>query len=216
MKVKFTDQLEGFENYPIKSSQTDTYYLHSRSFFNTGSLEKSPYQHQDEVNASNTITAWSDSIFSTQIPLLSQLLEQINIPVLTQINLSLPSHSIYYKTPLLESPMKIRGTPKVTLNISSDSPKVQLAAYLYDMNRLGTGKLITHGIITLPDVKPNEPQTFTVDFVATAYDIPIGHRLALALDTKDPLYKSPTSSNFVINIDYPDKKPSRLIIPSIH
>jgi hypothetical protein len=61
-------------------------------------------------------------------------------------------------------------------------------AYLYDVNALGIGKLITHAPYTFTDRTPGTSFGVDLELFSTAYDVPAGHRLALVIDTVDPLY----------------------------
>lgn len=89
----------------------------------------------------------------------------------------------------------IRGIPKVHLTTTSTHGTV--IAYLYDVDVLGTAKLITHG-----------PSTFTgttvdLSLPAIAYDVPPGHRLALVVDTVDPLYSTDTAFGQLLTFNGP-------------
>jgi hypothetical protein len=59
-----------------------------------------------------------------------------------------------------------------------------VVAYLYDVDALGTGKLVTHAPVTWKDGGAR----LEVPLQATSYDVPAGHRLALVVDTVDALY----------------------------
>ncbi|HEV7896790.1 MAG TPA: CocE/NonD family hydrolase [Planosporangium sp.] len=78
----------------------------------------------------------------------------------------------------------IRGCPKLHLAVDPSQPKGTLIAYLYDTDAAGVGRLITHAPITWL----TGTQALNLTLQATAYDVPAGHRLALVLDTVDPLY----------------------------
>jgi len=213
MKVKFKDQTDGFDDYPIASASNETFYLHPRGLFDSGDLET--YQYQSWFGKDNTINAWAGTLFSTQIPLLSQLLEQLNIPIYADISAASDTRSIYFNTGYLNEEMQIRGTPSVSLQIQPYYDKAQIVAYLYDMDIWGTGKLITHGVITLPDADYGKKVQVDFDLVTTAYDVPAGHRLVLAIDTKDPEYKSVTSFAYNLDFEFSTKKQSTLKVPSL-
>ncbi len=213
MKIKFQDKYEGFDDYPISETSNEKFYLHPRSLLDTGDLET--YSYQSWFGKDNTINAWAGTLFSTQIPLLSQLLEQLEIPIFADISLASDVRSIHFDSGYLGSKMKIRGAPSVTLQIQPKHGQAQLVAYLYDMDWLGTGKLITHGVITLPNAQSGKKITVDFDLVTTAYDIPKGHRLVLAIDTKDPQYQSPTSVNYNLDFEFSSSKQSVLNIPTL-
>ncbi|WP_304439696.1 CocE/NonD family hydrolase C-terminal non-catalytic domain-containing protein, partial [Oleiphilus sp. HI0043] len=163
----------------------------------------------------NTINAWAGTLFSTQIPLLSQILEQLEVPILASIPAASDIRSIHWKSSWLSEEMQIRGNPSVSLQIQPKHDEIQLVAYLYDMNALGVGKLITHGAITLPDTNSGEKISVDFDLVTTAYDVPAGHRLVLAVDTKDPQYQSPTGVDYFVDFEYSSNKQSTLKVPTL-
>lgn len=214
MKVKFKDQFDGFYDFPVSEADNETFYLHPRGFLDSGDLETSPYSSW--FKRDNTINSWAGTLtFSTQIPILAQILEQLEVPTLANIPLASTVRSIYFNTDHLDSTMKIRGNPSVTIQVQPKNDKVQLVAYLYDMNSIGIGTLITHGVITLPDATSGEKIALDFELVTTAYDVPAGHRLVLAFDTQDPQYKSPTSSAYNIDFEFNSKKQSVLRVPTL-
>jgi predicted acyl esterase len=213
MKVKFKNQTDGFDAYPIPGIQNKTYYFHPRTALDTGDLESYPYQSW--FGADDTINAWAGTLFSTQVPLLSQILEQFEIPTYADISAASDFRSIYYEADRLSSPMQIRGEPSVKLQIQPKHDKVQLVAYLYDVDWWGTGKLITHGVVTLPDATPGDKVTVDFELVTTAYDVPAGHKVVLAIDTKDPQYKSPSSAAYYVDFEFSSRKQNVLKIPTL-
>ena len=53
------------------------------------------------------------------------------------------------------------------------------------------------------------------DLVTTAYDVPEGYRLVLAIDTKDPGYKSVTSFAYNLDFEFSTNKQSTLKVPTL-
>ncbi|MCL6269905.1 acyl esterase [Sansalvadorimonas sp. 2012CJ34-2] len=215
MKVKFQNRFEGFESYPVETATSHTFYMHPRSLFDNGDLENHPYRPGFGREKENTINAWFGTLFSTQIPVLSQLLEQLEIPVITNIYAASRYRGIYFNTPKLNKTLEIRGTPRVTVQVQPHFNKVQLVGYLYDMDWSGTARLITHGVTTLPNASSGENVALSFDLVATAYDVPEGHRLVLAFDTRDPQYQTPTSKNYSLDFEFSDTKQSILTVPAL-
>ncbi|MGI9278545.1 MAG: alpha/beta fold hydrolase [Endozoicomonas sp.] len=215
MKVKFKDRYEGFDDFPIKEASEQTYYLHPRSAFDNGDLEEYPYRPPFWLSKDNTINAWTGTLFSTQIPVLSQLLEQLEIPVVTNIYAASDFRGIYFNTGKLQQTMKIRGNPTVNLMVQPHHDKAQLVGYLYDMDSLGNARLITHGVSTLPQATSGKKIEMSFELVTTAYDVPEGHRVVLAIDTMDPQYKRPTRANYFIDFEFSSQKQSTLSIPTL-
>ncbi len=76
------------------------------------------------MSAEDLPTDFSRLMFSTQFPLLSQLLEQLNVPVYANIPLASKVRSIYFNTGRLENTMAIRGNPSVTVQVQPKSSKL--------------------------------------------------------------------------------------------
>ena len=85
------------------------------------------------------------------------------------------------------APLKIRGIPRVRLNLTGTAPAGTLVAHLYDLDRLGNARLVTHAPVSWLDPAAGA-RTVDVALTAAAYDVPAGHSLTLVVDTVDPLY----------------------------
>ncbi|MEV6926292.1 CocE/NonD family hydrolase [Dactylosporangium sp. NPDC051485] len=83
--------------------------------------------------------------------------------------------------------LRIRGIPKVHLDLTGTAAQGTVVAYLYDLDPLGNARLITHAPVTWLGPSPGS-RGVDVALSATAYDVPAGHSLTLVVDTTDPLY----------------------------
>ncbi len=81
---------------------------------------------------------------------------------------------------------RLRGAPRLHLELTGTQSRGTLVAYLYDLDRAGTATLITHAPASWLD--GGGTRTLDVDLWPTAYDLPAGHSLTLVVDTTDPLY----------------------------
>jgi putative CocE/NonD family hydrolase len=79
---------------------------------------------------------------------------------------------------------KVRGVPRLHLPVTSSQPTGTVIAYLYDLDAAGFGRLFSQA----PFTWLHGSTTVDLALQVTAYDLPAGHRLALVIDTKDPLY----------------------------
>jgi dienelactone hydrolase len=82
----------------------------------------------------------------------------------------------------------IRGIPSLRLTVKPDRADGTVIAYLYDVDSLGTGSLITHAASTWLGAPAGTARALDIAFPVTAYTVPSGHRLALVVDTEDALY----------------------------
>ena len=111
--------------------------------------------------------------------------------------------------------MKIRGSPQVQLRVRPSQKRGMLVAYLYDVDQLGWGTVITHRARAVHWATPGQSVEFNFDLNAIAYDVAPGHKLALVFDTADHLYGAPVhfGEAFSMTIEARDGV-SALTIPS--
>lgn len=203
---------EGYSHWPPAESHERTFYLGHRGLIGQGSLRDSPYKPW--WPNSDSILSGIDSGASTGIPAVSALLDgHTGIPVLWPLGLTNRVNGIVFQTERQLWPMKIRGNPRLSLELTPSYARMQLVAYLYDVDSWGTGKLITHAPVTLYNAKAGKRQTVEFELVTTAYDVPAGHKLAVALDTFDLLYAVPTLVPYSVTFNYSSAYQSTLVVP---
>ncbi|RNL73300.1 alpha/beta fold hydrolase [Streptomyces sp. I6] len=83
---------------------------------------------------------------------------------------------------------RIRGAATVRLTVRSSVDAATLVAYLYDVAPDATARLITHEPYTAADLTPEVDTNLVWLLQAVSYDLPVGHRLALVINSRDPLY----------------------------
>jgi len=84
-------------------------------------------------------------------------------------------------------PLPVRGIPRVHLNLTGTAAQGSLVVYLYDLDGLGTARLITHAPVTWLGTATGS-RSLDLSLYAADYDVPAGHALTLVVDTADPLY----------------------------
>jgi len=94
---------------------------------------------------------------------------------------------------------RIRGIPKLHLELSGTAARGTVVAYLYDLDALGNAGLITHAPATWLDTVGGN-RSVDLALPATAFDLPAGHSLTLVVDTVDPLYYDENESGDSITI----------------
>ena len=97
-----------------------------------------------------------------------------------------------FDTAPLDTPLDIIGQPTLTLPVAIDAPQGTLIARLCDVHPDGGSHRITLGVLNLSHrdgseqpspMSPGVTETVTITLDATAYRLPKGHRLRLALST---------------------------------
>lgn len=214
-------QREEYHYFPDESPKATNirFYMEPRGWFSRGKLTT---ERNDIRPTTNRIYSGLDSGASTGIPVLSALLDgHFRLPVHFPIALLNRANGIAFQSERLSESMKIRGIPKLHLQIKSSFRFLHVVAYLYDVDKNGIGTLITHAPLSRHDLdlyqtESQQEGALQMELVATAYDVAEGHRLALVLDTYDLLYDVPTFLPYQLSLHFGPGLESHLSFPVIH
>ncbi|MFD8806281.1 alpha/beta fold hydrolase [Streptomyces sp. NPDC059597] len=161
-----------------------------------------------------TIHANVDSGADGGIVLLSGALDQFaKLPPMASIPLLPRRWAAVWQSERYAAPQRVRGTARLHTTLTPTAESGTLVAYLYDVGPLGIGKLVTHAPLTWHGRTPGEPFGVDLDLFSTAYDVPAGHRLALVVDTVDPLYIEHNPSGAQLTFSSPEADPSYVSVP---
>ena len=130
--------------------------------------------------------------------------------------------SLVFDTDRLTRPLEILGNAVAALQLSSDQPQALVAARLCDVWPDGSSTLITRGILNLSQrngkskpepMIPGEYVKVEVELNHSAYVVPAGHRLRLAISTSywPMAWPSPTNTRVTVY-----SGSSTLNLPVIH
>ncbi len=97
--------------------------------------------------------------------------------------------SLCYDSEPVSAPLELLGFATAVLAVASDRPSALIAVRLCDVAPDGTSTLIARGVLNLSrrnghdrtDSMPAEPVVVRVQMQSTAYAVPSGHRLRLAI-----------------------------------
>ncbi|MEU6880507.1 alpha/beta fold hydrolase [Streptomyces sp. NPDC046712] len=192
--------------------------LKSRS---TGGYEgypdwKSVGANQRKIALGSTQKIWAnvDSGANGGIVLLSNALDQfLKTPPVASIPLLPRSFACVWQSERYDTAQRVRGTAKLHTTVTSTKESGTLVAYLYDVGPLGLGKLVSNAPYTFHGKTPGAPFTVDLELFSTAYDVPAGHRLALVVDTVDPLYIEHNPTGAQLTFSSPSADPSYLSVP---
>ncbi|MFI8084989.1 CocE/NonD family hydrolase [Kitasatospora sp. NPDC086009] len=123
------------------------------------------------------------------------------------------SAAVVRQSPPRPRGLAVRGAARVHTTVTASAPQGTAVAYLYDVDALGVGRLISHGPQSWSDRTPGQPFPLDVTLFATAYDLPAGHRLALVLGTRDALYGGRTPSGSTVTFGSTRADPAVLDLP---
>lgn len=208
MQRDLSDERDIIKEDKFFKGDVQRFYLGARNMLASGDLTVE--RSLNNKRTINTIRSGLDTFASTGVPLISAIIDgHFNIPVYSYMPLIDPFHGIRFKSETLEKTLKIRGIPKLRLNMDSNGKPFQIIAYLYDVNKYGAAKLITHGVYSGKYVDGQ----VDMEIVATAYDIPSGNHLSMVIDTKDILYSPSTLKSFNLNFSFGPEKENILDLP---
>lgn len=197
------------DGWPSSTVSDRVFYLQPRGVFSPGGITDSAGVTQ----SSDVIFSGLDTLATSGFPLLSSALEA-HTDVRTVIAPAFvdPLHGLVYQSDSLSDGLRIRGKALVHLPLASSNGKAGLVAYLYDVDGLGLGTLLTHGVASFHDGAPGAARDLEIDLSALAHDVAPGHRIALAVDTADILYAPPTLEPYAVEVFYSQSQRPTLTI----
>jgi predicted acyl esterase len=161
-----------------------------------------------------TIHTNVDSGADGGIVFLSSILDQVaQLPPVASIPLLPRRWAAVWQSERYGEAQQIRGTAELHTTVTPTKESGTLVAYLYDVGPLGLGKLVSNAPYTFHGLTPGKPFSLDLDLFSTAYDVPAGHRLALVVDTVDPLYIEHNPSGAQLTFSSPANDPSYVSIP---
>ena len=145
---------------------------------------------------------------------LSSILDQVaQLPPVASIPLIPRRWAAVWQSEKYNSAQRVRGTAKLHTTLTPTKESGTLVAYLYDVGPLGLGKLVSNAPYTFHGRTPGKPFAVDLELYSTAYDVLAGHRLALVVDTVDPLYIEHNPSGARLTFSSPANDPSYVSIP---
>ncbi|WP_309050849.1 CocE/NonD family hydrolase [Streptomyces sp.] len=177
---------------------------------------KSVNAHRERIALDDTEHVWAnvDSGASGGVVLLSNLLDQfLRTPPAVSVPLLPRSFAAVWQSERYDSVRKVRGTPLLHTTVTPTKESGTLVAYLYDVGPLGVGKLVSNAPYTFHGKTPGRPFAVDLELFSTAYDVPAGHRLALVVDTVDPLYIEHNPTGAQLTFSSPAADPSYVSVP---
>ncbi|EPD67558.1 CocE/NonD family hydrolase [Streptomyces sp. HGB0020] len=166
------------------------------------------------LGGTTTIHTNIDSGADGGIVFLSSILDQVaKLPPVASIPLLPRRWAAVWQSQKYGTVQQIRGTARLHTTVTPTKESGTLVAYLYDVGPLGLGKLVSNAPYTFHGLTPGKPFGLDLELFSTAYDVPAGHRLALVVDTVDPLYIEHNPSGARLTFSSPADDPSYVSIP---
>ncbi|MFB7630209.1 CocE/NonD family hydrolase [Streptomyces sp. NPDC056149] len=210
LQVRPTGVQEDYPNWQSVNSRTEHLSLGRPDSHGTGTLATGAAP----TGWTRQVAGGTDSGADGGIAELSGALDQVvGLPPTVAVPLlSRRSAAVWQSSPYATT-QHLRGAAHLRTTVTASAPQGTAFAYLYDVNALGIGKLISHAPQSWTDTRPGRPVPLDVSLFPTAYDIPAGHHLALVLDTADPLYGGRTPRGSTVAFGSPANAPAELTVP---
>ncbi|MCM9082802.1 MULTISPECIES: CocE/NonD family hydrolase [Streptomyces] len=155
-----------------------------------------------------------DSGANGGVILLSSVLDQfVKAPPIASVPLLPRAFAAVWQSERYDEARRIRGTAKLHTTVTPTKGDGTFVAYLYDVGPLGIGKLVSNAPYTFHGKAPGQAFGVDLELFSTAYDVPAGHRLALVVDTVDPLYIEHNPIGAQLTFSSPRTDPSYLSVP---
>ncbi|WP_326587122.1 CocE/NonD family hydrolase [Streptomyces sp. NBC_01294] len=166
------------------------------------------------LSDSEHVFANIDSGANGGIVLLSSVLDQfVKAPPAASIPLLPRAFAAVWQSERYDAARRIRGTVELHTTVTPTKGDGTFVAYLYDVGPLGIGKLVSNAPYTFHGKTPGQPFGVDLELFSTAYDVPAGHRLALVVDTVDPLYIEHNPTGAQLTFSSPRTDPSYVSVP---
>ncbi|RZU49397.1 X-Pro dipeptidyl-peptidase-like protein [Krasilnikovia cinnamomea] len=192
-------KVEQYPDWAHVTGSTTRYHLGDKRWTGSGPMST----NEITGNWSERISTAGDTVADSGVVILSNTVEGLTgrtphawLPAVDR------RRGVVWSTDWLRA-TPIRGMPRMHLTVRPSAANGTVVAYLYDVNAVGRGALITQAPISWVDAKPGEPITLDLRLPLTAWDVPSGHYLSLVVDTKDPLYQGTNSRNASVTVTGP-------------
>ena len=170
--------------------------------------------------ASGSATGWSHRIATnigtladSGVVMVSGLFQGLGLPTTASLPLVSRSGAAVWMTDASSRARVMAGAPSLRVTVTPSQRNVSLFAYLYSVNALGVGELLSYKPVTLRNATAGRAQTLEIEMEAGAAEIPAGRRLAVVIDTKDARYQDRTSAFGTVTFSSPSGAPSQLRVP---
>lgn len=174
----------------------------------TGELQRGP-----RTGWSHTILTGLPTVADSGIAFVSGFLQSLQVAPQASIPLVARAGAGVWQTPMNWLPQQLSGMPRLRVTVTPSQPDLSLFAYLYSVDLLGNGTLLSHKPYSLRGARPGVAQSLDLRLEATSWDIPAGRRLVLVIDTQDPRYTSASTIGGRVSFSSPASDPATLTLP---
>jgi predicted acyl esterase len=199
----------GYPNWAAVGSPRTSYLTKPAGLSRTGGLSGSA-----STGWTSSIGAGVPTLADSGVALVSGALQGLlSIPVAVATPLVDRSFAGVWSGPAYSSGAILNGAPRLHVTVTPSGRDTSLFAYLYDVDALGVGALVSHKPFTLRASTPGKAVPLDFKLEATSWEVAAGHRLVLVVDTVDPRYLGRSKIGTSVTFSSPAGDPASLSIP---
>ncbi|GAA1642522.1 CocE/NonD family hydrolase [Kribbella alba] len=199
----------GYPNWAAVGSPRTSYLSKPAGLSRTGGL-----QANASTGWSNGIGAGVPTVADSGVAILSGALQGLlSIPTGVGTPLVDRTFAGVWSGPAYSSAVVLNGSPRLHVTVTPSGRDTSLFAYLYDVDALGVGSLVSHKPFTLRGATPGKALPIDLRLEATSWEVAAGHHLVLVVDTVDPRYLGRSSLGTTVAFSSPAGDPSWLSVP---
>lgn len=159
------------------------------------------------------VAAGVSTVADSGIVILSGLMQGLRLPTTASIPLVFRPGAAVWTGPISWSSQHLTGATTLRVTLTPSRSEASAVAYLYSVDLLGIGELITCKPVTLRGATPGVAQTVTMDLETTSWDIGAGRYLALVIDTVDARFTTQSPLGASVTFGSPSAAPTQLVVP---
>jgi predicted acyl esterase len=199
----------GYPTWAAVGSPTVSYLTKPAGLSRTGGL-----QAKASTGWSNGISVGIPTVADSGIALVSGALQGLlSIPVGVATPLVDRTFAGVWSGPAYGQKTVLNGTPRLHVTVTPSGRDTSLFAYLYDVDALGVGSLVSHKPYTLRGATAGKPVPLDFKLEATSWEVPAGHHLTLVVDTVDPRYLGRSKLGATVSFSSPGGDPAWFSVP---
>ena len=123
------------------------------------------------------------------------------------------AHGLVWEGAPLRATTRLGGRAALHAELGSTRSKATIVGYLYDVDRLGVGTLLSWQPLTLDGLTAGRTAPFTLRFQPVLATVPAGHRLAVVVDSVDQRYLSMTAAGDTVRLASTAADPATVSVP---
>jgi len=210
----WTKKQASFDSWPV-TDDSITFYpaevLANGKVSKRGSLNSSEADEEQSTTLKNTplsMSATSGIFF-----LMPTLQSYLDVYVTGSDPKNFGKGSVAFESEKLAKDMTVLGTPRIKFQAIPNNDNYQLNFFIYDVDKLGIAKLVSHLPYSGWLVTPGELQEVELQMNVLSHKFKAGHKIRLVVTTSDIVYVLPETEDFNVELLWGNNTGSSIELP---